>query len=214
MPTRRRRKRPRGYRASDLRRSTSQAPLVRRESANPSRAASMTAPLRRPENPDVPEHIAAAEAWQCHGHQAHIAACAVARSVIEAAAKDFNITVRGIEAKIDAFAERNLIWGDHIGSAHIVRQFGNDAAHGDVWSRSAQPRPATSSTSWTSCCISCSPRWPDLSGYATHARSAGSRADRQTPRDLLGCCRVDHPASGGRDPRLPRVADRKARRKW
>ena len=36
------------------------------------------------------------------------------------------------EPKIDALAERRLIWGDLIDSAHVVRQFGNDAAHGDV----------------------------------------------------------------------------------
>ncbi len=94
-------------------------------------------PITRPDYPDVPQFLAGAarEAWVCHGHGAYIAACAVARSVIEAAAKEFQITVRGIEPKIDALAERNLIWGDLIASAHVVRQFGNDAAHGDI----AQP---------------------------------------------------------------------------
>ena len=37
-----------------------------------------------------------------------------------------------LEPKIDALAERRLIWGDLIDSAHVVRQFGNDAARGDV----------------------------------------------------------------------------------
>lgn len=91
-------------------------------------------PIRRPEYPDVPQHIAGAarEAWVCHAHEAHIAACAVARSVIEASAKKFDITVKGIEPKIDALAEKRLIWGDLTDSAHVVRQFGNDAAHGDI----------------------------------------------------------------------------------
>jgi len=91
-------------------------------------------PVSRPQYSDVPDHIAAAarEAWLCHGHGAHTAACAVARSVIEAAAKALGITVRGIEPKIDKLAEQQLIWGDLVLSAHVVRQFGNDAAHGDV----------------------------------------------------------------------------------
>ena len=91
-------------------------------------------PLNRPEYPDVPEHIASAarEAWVCHGHNANIAACAVARSVIEAAAKAHDVTMFGIEAKINALKDRKLIWGDLIDAAHLVRQFGNDAAHGDV----------------------------------------------------------------------------------
>jgi len=29
-------------------------------------------------------------------------------------------------------AEKKLIWGDLIESAHVVREFGNDAAHGDI----------------------------------------------------------------------------------
>lgn len=91
-------------------------------------------PIKRSEYPDVPQHIgdAAREAWLCFAHHAHIAACAVARSVIEASAKDFDIVVRGIEPKIDALAERQLIWGHLVSSAHLVRQFGNDAAHGDI----------------------------------------------------------------------------------
>ncbi|WP_345509311.1 DUF4145 domain-containing protein [Terrabacter aeriphilus] len=91
-------------------------------------------PIKRPEYPDVPDHIAkaASEAWVCFAHSSYIAACAVARSVIEAAAKSFGITVRGIEAKIVALNEKNLIWGDLVASAHLVRQFGNDAAHGDI----------------------------------------------------------------------------------
>ena len=91
-------------------------------------------PARRPEYPDVPARIAGAarEAWLAHAHGAQIAACAVARSVVESAAKSLGVTVFGIEAKIDALAEKRLIWGDLVESAHVVRQFGNDAAHGDL----------------------------------------------------------------------------------
>ena len=96
--------------------------------------------VTRPEYADVPEHIANAsrEAWLCYAHGATVAACAVARSVIEAAAKAHDVTVRGIEPKIDALKEKGLIWGDLIDSAHLVRQFGNDAAHGDILEPASQ----------------------------------------------------------------------------
>lgn len=91
-------------------------------------------PLKRPEYPDVPEHVAVAarQAWVCHGHGAYIAACSVARSVIEAVAKDRGITVYGIKAKIKELTDKGLLRGDLIDSADLVREFGNDAAHGDV----------------------------------------------------------------------------------
>jgi hypothetical protein len=91
-------------------------------------------PMRRPEYPDVPERIAAAarESWLAHAHSAQIAACAVARSVVESSAKSLKVTAFGIQAKIDELAEKRLIWGDLVESAHVVRQFGNDAAHGDL----------------------------------------------------------------------------------
>lgn len=91
-------------------------------------------PVTRPAYLDVPDHIAKAarEAWLCHAHHANVAACGVARSVIEAAAKEHGVNMQGIEAKINALKDKNLLWGDLIESAHVVRQFGNDAAHGDV----------------------------------------------------------------------------------
>ena len=96
-------------------------------------------PIKRPVYEDVPDYLAAAarEAWLCHAHGAYIAACAVARAVIEASAKTFEITMNGIFPKIEELASRNLIWGDLIESAHVVRQFGNDASHGDI----VQPVP-------------------------------------------------------------------------
>ncbi|WP_157520275.1 hypothetical protein [Nocardioides dokdonensis] len=70
-------------------------------------------PTRRPEYPDVPDRIAAAarEAWLAHAHGAEVAACAVARSVVESSAKRLDVDVFGIEAKVDQLAEKRLIWG-------------------------------------------------------------------------------------------------------
>lgn len=91
-------------------------------------------PMQRRDYPDVPDRIAAAarEGWLAHAHGAEIAACAVARSVVECSAKRLKVDVFGIEAKINELAKRRLIWGDLVDSAHVVRQFGNDAAHGDL----------------------------------------------------------------------------------
>lgn len=90
--------------------------------------------LERRDYEGVPGHIASAarEAWLCHGHGANIGACAVARAVVEASAKHFNITTGTIQSKIDALAAKNLIWGNLVDAAHTLRQFGNDAAHGDI----------------------------------------------------------------------------------
>lgn len=88
----------------------------------------------QPGYPDVPSHIASAarEAWLCFAHNAYIATCSVARSVIESSAKAHGVTVYGIHAKITELSDKHLIWGTLVDSAHIVRQFGNDAAHGDL----------------------------------------------------------------------------------
>jgi hypothetical protein len=56
---------------------------------------------------------------------------ALCRRVLSEAAY-CNVDVFGIEAKINELAEKRLIWGDLVESAHVVRQFGNDAAHGDL----------------------------------------------------------------------------------
>lgn len=91
-------------------------------------------PVEHREYLDVPKHLqdAAREAWICLAHGAQIGACSVARAVIEAAAKAHNVRVSGIKAKIAQLRERGLIWGDLVDSAEMVREFGNDAAHGDV----------------------------------------------------------------------------------
>lgn len=83
--------------------------------------------------PDVPEHIAAAasEAHACQSIAAHRAALLLARSVIEATAKEKGITSGNLFQKIDEMHTLRLI-REHIKEgAHEVRHLGNDMAHGD-----------------------------------------------------------------------------------
>ncbi|MGA4731007.1 DUF4145 domain-containing protein [Micromonospora taraxaci] len=82
---------------------------------------------------DVPEHIAGAadEAYRCFSIGARRAAVLLARSVIEATAKDKQITSGSLLAKIDALYAGGFI-REHIkDGAHEVRHLGNDMAHGD-----------------------------------------------------------------------------------
>jgi hypothetical protein len=84
--------------------------------------------------PDVPPEIAAAasEAYRCW-NVAHTcrAAVLVARSVIEATAKDKGIRKGGLADKIDKMHEQQLIRPHVRDGAHEVRYLGNDMAHGD-----------------------------------------------------------------------------------
>lgn len=81
----------------------------------------------------VPEHIAAAatEAFECHASQHYRAAILLSRAVIEATAKDKQITTGNLKAKIDALADQNLIRPHVQAIAHGIRDYGNDMAHGD-----------------------------------------------------------------------------------
>jgi hypothetical protein len=84
------------------------------------------------EFPDVPSEIAdaAAEAYACREvADACRAAVLLARSVIEAVAKDKGITKGTLLAKIDAMSD--MIRPHVRDGAHEVRLFGNDMAHGD-----------------------------------------------------------------------------------
>lgn len=83
--------------------------------------------------PDVPNHIAEAadEAYRCHSIKAYRAALMLARSVIEATAKEKGITDGKLYEKIDEMYNRRLIREDVKEAAHEVRHFGNDVAHGD-----------------------------------------------------------------------------------
>ena len=63
----------------------------------------------------------------------------LARSVIEATAKDKGMTTGTLVTKIDAMYEARLIREDIRDGAHEVRYLANDAAHGDF----ADPVPQT-----------------------------------------------------------------------
>jgi len=84
------------------------------------------------EFPDVPRTIAdaAAEAYACREvADACRAAVLLARSVVEATAKDKGIANGTLLAKIDAMSD--MIRPHVRDGAHQVRLFGNDMAHGD-----------------------------------------------------------------------------------
>ena len=88
--------------------------------------------------PDVPSEIAAAasEAFRCRTTaNANRAAILLARSVIEATAKDKGITKGQLIEKIDKMYDSRLIRPDVRDGAHEVRHLGNDMAHGDFVQR-------------------------------------------------------------------------------
>lgn len=84
--------------------------------------------------PDVPEAIAAAarEAHSASSINAPMAAILMARTVVEATAKDKGIKTGNLVAKIDAMATEGLIRPSTKDAAHEIRHFGNDMAHGDI----------------------------------------------------------------------------------
>lgn len=84
--------------------------------------------------PDVPPQIAAAasEAYRCRTiANANRAAILLARSVIEATAKDKGITDGSLIQKINKLHDERLVRPDVRDGAHEVRHLGNDMAHGD-----------------------------------------------------------------------------------
>jgi hypothetical protein len=93
--------------------------------------------------PDVPVAIAAAasEAHRCMAVEGYRGAVILARSVIEATAKDKGMTTgkRDVVTKVDAMYEARLIREDIRDGAHEVRHLANDSAHGDF----AEPVPRT-----------------------------------------------------------------------
>lgn len=92
-----------------------------------------------PERQRVRQHVgvsmnigeAASEAYRCHQFGAYRAAALMARSVIEAIAKDQGIVEGNLKAKIDAMIERRILQPVLGSSAHEIRFFGNEMAHGD-----------------------------------------------------------------------------------
>ena len=92
---------------------------------------------RRGDSPDfvdVPEHIAAAakEAHSAASIHAVMAAILMARTVVEATAKNKEIVAGMLVSKIDAMATQGLIRESTKEAAHEIRHFGNDMAHGDI----------------------------------------------------------------------------------
>lgn len=87
-----------------------------------------------PEVEDVPEAIARAakEAYSSASVGNHMAAILMARTVIEASAKDRGITSGNLKTKIDAMKDADLIRPAMAAQAHEVRFAGNDMAHGDI----------------------------------------------------------------------------------
>lgn len=84
--------------------------------------------------PDVPAHIAkaAGEAHRGESVGNHMSAILMARTVIEATAKDKGIEEGSLKKKIELMVERHL-FRPHIKEvADEVRHFGNDMAHGDI----------------------------------------------------------------------------------
>ncbi|WP_426568119.1 DUF4145 domain-containing protein [Streptomyces canus] len=90
--------------------------------------------IRRPSFPDVPAEIAAtaSEAHACLSIGAARGAVALARAVVEAAAKAKGITVNGIVGKIDALRDGGIISALTADASHQIREDGNSIAHGDI----------------------------------------------------------------------------------
>lgn len=82
---------------------------------------------------DVPAHVAeaASEVHECVGAGTYRAAVQLARSVVEATAKEKGITSGNLVAKIDEMQARGLIREHVKAGAHEVRHLGNEMAHGD-----------------------------------------------------------------------------------
>ncbi|GAA3330637.1 hypothetical protein GCM10017712_04620 [Curtobacterium citreum] len=87
-----------------------------------------------PEVVDVPQSIgrAAKEAYASAAVGNHMAAILMARTVIEATAKEKGITDGTLAAKINAMRDGQLIRPAIAAQAHEVRFAGNDMAHGDI----------------------------------------------------------------------------------
>lgn len=84
--------------------------------------------------PDVPGHIAAAasEAHKSSSIGNRMSAILMARTVIEATAKDKGILKGTLQAKIEAMQAQSLVRAHIKESADEIRHFGNDMAHGDI----------------------------------------------------------------------------------
>ena len=86
---------------------------------------------------DVPPHIAhaAREAYSSATVNNHMAAILMARTVVEATAKEKSIPGSTLAAKINGMRDADLIRPSIAEQAHEVRFMGNDMAHGDIADR-------------------------------------------------------------------------------
>lgn len=83
---------------------------------------------------DVPKHIASAasEAYSCFSIDMYHAAVLMARTALEATAKDCGITNGPLSKKIEAMAEKTIITQQLKDEADEIRLSGNDMAHADL----------------------------------------------------------------------------------
>ncbi|MBI0141913.1 DUF4145 domain-containing protein [Bifidobacterium sp. W8106] len=83
---------------------------------------------------DVPTEIAsvASEAYSCCSISAYRSAVLMARTVLEATAKDKGVTSGSLYEKIDELAAKTIITRQLAEEAHEIRLLGNDMAHGDL----------------------------------------------------------------------------------
>ena len=83
---------------------------------------------------DVPEHIAsvASEAYSCFSIEMYRAALLMARTALEATAKQCGITEGTLAKKIETMAENNIVPDYLKDEATEIRLSGNDMAHADL----------------------------------------------------------------------------------
>lgn len=102
--------------------------------ANDSEIAWLPDKSRWKEYEDVPTDIASAasEAYACFSINANRAAVLLARTTVEAIAKDKGISNGNLYTKIETMAQKNIITDQLKDEAHEIRFLGNDMAHGDL----------------------------------------------------------------------------------
>ncbi|GLW96086.1 DUF4145 domain-containing protein [Microtetraspora sp. NBRC 16547] len=100
---------------------------------------------------DLPKHIAlaAGEIDRCLQAGAPRAAAAMTRTLVEAVAKDHNITKGNLQSKIEALAAAGLIGQELKEAVHEIRFLGNEAAHADFDGPPITMSEAQESAEWT-----------------------------------------------------------------
>ena len=75
---------------------------------------------------------AASEAYACFSINANRAAVLLARTTVQAIAKDKDIHTNNLYGDIEKMADENIITDQLKDEAHEIRFLGNDMAHGDL----------------------------------------------------------------------------------